>query len=86
VHAADAARSGRLPGWARDLGDKGFIKVSARKRCCTWVMRLFVKVIPLRAGTSEPAGEPRLVRCPRDVEPDTVLSFLTQQLVQARRQ
>jgi hypothetical protein len=43
-------------------------------------MQLFVKVIPLQAGTSEPAGEPRLVCCPPDVEPDTVLSFLTQQL------
>ena len=43
-------------------------------------MRLFVKVIPLRAGTGEPAGEARLVCCPPDVEPDTVLSFLTQQL------
>lgn len=43
-------------------------------------MRLFVKVIPLRAGTGEPAGEPRLVCCPPDVEPDTILSFLTQRL------
>jgi hypothetical protein len=43
-------------------------------------MRLFVKVIPLQAGTGEPAGEPRLVCCPPDVEPDTILSFLTQQL------
>jgi hypothetical protein len=43
-------------------------------------MQLFVKVIPLRAGTGEPAGEPRLVCCPPDVEPDTILSFLTQQL------
>jgi hypothetical protein len=43
-------------------------------------MQLFVKVIPLRAGTTESAGEPRLVCCPPDVEPDTILSFLTQQL------
>ncbi len=43
-------------------------------------MPLFVKVIPLRAGTGEAAGEPRLVCCPPDVEPDTVLSFLTQRL------
>ena len=43
-------------------------------------MPLFVKVIPLRAGTSEPAGEPRLLCCPPDVEPDTILSFLTQRL------
>jgi hypothetical protein len=43
-------------------------------------MRLFVKVIPLRAGTSESAGDPRLLCCPPDVEPDTILSFLTQQL------
>ena len=43
-------------------------------------MQLFVKVIPLRAGTGEPAGEPRLLCCSPDVEPDTVLSFLTQRL------
>ena len=43
-------------------------------------MQLFVKVIPLRAGTGEPAGEPRLLCCPPDVEPDTVLSFLIQRL------
>jgi hypothetical protein len=43
-------------------------------------VRLFVKVIPLRAGTGEPAGEPCLVSCPPDVEPDTVLSFLTKRL------
>lgn len=40
-------------------------------------MPLFVKAIPLRAGTSEPAGEPHLLRCPPDVEPDMILSFLT---------
>lgn len=45
-------------------------------------MPLFVKVIPLRAGTSEPAGDPRLMPCPPDVEPDTILSFLTQGLGQ----
>jgi hypothetical protein len=43
-------------------------------------MRLFIKAIPLRAGTGEPVGEPRLLRCPPDVEPDTILSFLTQRL------
>jgi hypothetical protein len=43
-------------------------------------MRLIVKVIPLRAGASEPAAEPRMLACPPDVEPDTILSFLTQQL------
>jgi hypothetical protein len=43
-------------------------------------MQLFVKVIPLRAGTGESAGEPRMLCCPPDVEPDTVLSFLTQRL------
>src|SRR5215467_7720649 len=43
-------------------------------------MPLFVKVIPLPAGTTEPAGEPCLLRCPPDVEPDTILSFLTQRL------
>src|SRR5215469_566426 len=43
-------------------------------------MPLFVKVIPLRAGASEPAGEPRLLGCPPDVEPDTILPFLTQRL------
>jgi len=43
-------------------------------------MPLFVKVIPLRAGTSDLAGEPRLLCCPPGVEPDTILSFLTQRL------
>jgi hypothetical protein len=43
-------------------------------------MQLFVKVIALRAGTGECAGEPRLLCCPPGVEPDTVLSFLTQRL------
>jgi hypothetical protein len=43
-------------------------------------MPLFVKVIPLRAGTSEPAGESRLLCCPPNVEPDTILSFLSQRL------
>jgi hypothetical protein len=43
-------------------------------------MPLFVNVIALRAGTTEPAGEPRLLPCPPDVEPGTVLSFLTQRL------
>lgn len=43
-------------------------------------MRLFIKIIPLRAGTAEPAGEPRIPPCPPDMEPDTILSFLTQRL------
>jgi hypothetical protein len=46
-------------------------------------MQLFVKVIPLRAGTSEPAGEPRLLRCPLGVAPDTILPFLTEMLGEA---
>lgn len=43
-------------------------------------MRLFIKMIPLRAGTSELAGEHGVFECPADVEPDTILSFLTQTL------
>jgi hypothetical protein len=43
-------------------------------------MQLFIKVIPLRAGTGAPAGQPRLLACPPGVTPDTVLSFLTQRL------
>jgi hypothetical protein len=43
-------------------------------------MQLFVKVIPLRPGTGEPGGEPRLLRCPPGVAPDAILSFLTQRL------
>jgi hypothetical protein len=39
-------------------------------------MRLLVKVIPLRAGTAEPAGDPQMLACPPDVEADTILSFL----------
>jgi Bacterial EndoU nuclease len=41
-------------------------------------MQLFVKVTPLRAGTSEASAEGELLRCPHDVEPATLLSFLTQ--------
>jgi len=43
-------------------------------------MQLFVKIIPLRAGSAEPAGKPRIITCPPDVEPDTILSFLTQRM------
>jgi hypothetical protein len=43
-------------------------------------MQLFVKVIPLRPGTGELGGEPRLLRCPPGVAPDAILSFLTQRL------
>jgi hypothetical protein len=43
-------------------------------------MRVSVKIIPVRAGTAEPAGEPRIAACPPDVERDTILSFLTQRL------
>jgi hypothetical protein len=46
-------------------------------------MQLFVKVIPLRAGTGEPAGEPCLMRCPSGVAPDAILPFLTQTLGEA---
>jgi hypothetical protein len=46
-------------------------------------MQLFVKLIPLRPGTGEPTGEPRLLCCPPDVAPDTILSFLTQRLGEA---
>lgn len=46
-------------------------------------MQLFVKVIPLRTGTGEPAGKPRLMRCPPGVGPDTILPFLTQRLGEA---
>ena len=66
--------------WARDLGDNVLIKVSAKEGCWSCVMQLSVKVIPLRPGTGEPTGEPRLLRCPAGVAPDTILSFLTQQL------
>ena len=41
-------------------------------------MQLYVKVIPVIAGTSQPAGDAMLMPCPPDAEPDTVLSFLTQ--------
>lgn len=43
-------------------------------------MRLFVKVTPLMAGTSDQWADAKLLECPADVEPDTVLSFLTQRL------
>jgi hypothetical protein len=35
-------------------------------------MRLLVKIIPLGAGTAEPAEAPQLLACPLDVEADTV--------------
>lgn len=41
-------------------------------------MQLYIKVIPVKAGTSEPAGDTLLMACPPDVKPDTVLSFLAQ--------
>lgn len=44
------------------------------------VTQLFVKIIPLRAGTAEPAGEFRMFTCPPEVEPDTVLSFLIHEM------
>lgn len=41
-------------------------------------MRLHVKITPLRPGTAEPAGRSEMRRCPADVEPETVQSFLIQ--------
>ena len=41
-------------------------------------MQLFVKVTPLKADTAEATAEGEVLRCPADVEPDTILSFLTQ--------
>ncbi len=41
-------------------------------------MQIFVKIMPLKAGTSEAAGDPELLACPPDVEPETILSFLSQ--------
>jgi hypothetical protein len=39
-------------------------------------MQLWVKVIPLRAGTADAVGDSELLACPPDVESDTILSFL----------
>jgi Bacterial EndoU nuclease len=41
-------------------------------------MRLVIKVTPLKTGTSEPSGDAQLLECPSDVEPDTMLSFVSQ--------
>ena len=41
-------------------------------------MRLQIRITPLRAGTAEPADEPRLFPCPPDLEPDQIWSFLVQ--------
>jgi hypothetical protein len=41
-------------------------------------MQLFVKVVPMKAASAEPAGNTETFECPSDVEPDTILSFLTQ--------
>jgi hypothetical protein len=43
-------------------------------------MRLVCQGHPPRAAGCEPAGEPRVSRCPPDAEPETVLSVLTQKL------
>lgn len=41
-------------------------------------MRLQIRITPLRAGTAEPADEPRLFPCPPDLEPDQIRSLLVQ--------
>jgi len=41
-------------------------------------MQLFVKVVPLSAGTGQASSGGELLRCPDDVGSDTLLSFLTQ--------
>ena len=41
-------------------------------------MQLFVKVVPMKAGSAELAGDTETFECPTDVQPDTILSFLTQ--------
>jgi hypothetical protein len=40
------------------------------------VAQLWVKIVPLRAGTADAAGKSELLACPPDVKPDTILSFL----------
>lgn len=35
-------------------------------------MHLLVKVIPVRAGTAGPVGDPEVLPCPSDVEADIV--------------
>lgn len=61
---------------ALDIGDRAVDLESDLEK----VMQLFIKIIPLRAGTAEPAGQPCIIACPAGVEPDTILSFLTQHL------
>lgn len=46
-------------------------------------MQLVCQGHPVRAAGSEPAGEPRVLRFPPDAEPETVFSFLTQELGEA---
>jgi hypothetical protein len=41
-------------------------------------VQLFVKIVPLKAGSAEAAGDEEVIPCPPDVEPDTILSFLAQ--------
>ena len=41
-------------------------------------MRLFVKVTPIKSGASKALDEGEILRCPADVEPGTLLSFLSQ--------
>jgi len=42
-------------------------------------MQLFGNIVPMKAGSAEPVGESGTIECPADVEPDTILSFLTQE-------
>lgn len=41
-------------------------------------MQIYIKVIPITGGTSQQAGDSLMMPCPQDMEPDTVLSFLSQ--------
>ena len=65
-HIKESALVGVIWGTRRSQGN-------CNDGCWTCVMQLFVKVIPLRHGTGEPAGEPRLLRCPPSVAPDAIL-------------
>jgi hypothetical protein len=43
------------------------------------IVKIFVNVTPVKTGTAEPVGAVQKVGCPGDIEPDTLLSYLTQQ-------
>jgi hypothetical protein len=58
--SGERRRGGGVPGRKRG-GDRRPARAAVRRYLAA--MKLFVKIIPLRAGTAEPVGEPRMLAC-----------------------